>query len=153
MAASKYLLKQLLLRGGVTNFTPSLNHIIVVDACNGASSNLIIYMSAVGIICIMSLLHLLRVKFPVLFIHQELKPCLFLCTLCSRIFTLYFSLESLFFDIKEKENDELPLKSSSLLLRYIMQCLTKCFLHDKTGFLTKERFDSLLLPLVDQVCT
>ena len=40
---------------------------------------------------------------------------------------------------------------SCLLLRYILQTLTKCFLYDKSGFLTKERFDTLLQPLVDQV--
>ncbi len=49
-------------------------------------------------------------------------------------------------------NDEsVSVDKSCLLLRYILQTLTKCFLYDKSGFLTKERFDTLLQPLVDQV--
>lgn len=39
----------------------------------------------------------------------------------------------------------------SLLLSYVLQTLRKCFLSDKGQFLTKERFDSLLQPLTDQV--
>ena len=66
---------------------------------------------------------------------------------------------SLFFsddddDEEEEEGGEgrdLAIRHSCLLLRYILQCLTKCFLYDRTGFLTKERFHSLMQPLVDQV--
>ena len=53
-----------------------------------------------------------------------------------------------FFD----SNDEsVSVDKSCLLLHYIIQTLTKCFLYEKSGFLTKERFDTLLQPLVDQV--
>ena len=64
---------------------------------------------------------------------------------------------SLFFSDDNDEEDEdgeghdLAIRHSCLLLRYILQCLTKCFLYDRTGFLTKERFHSLMQPLVDQV--
>ena len=40
---------------------------------------------------------------------------------------------------------------SCLLLSYILQCLGKVFLYDKSTFLTKERFETLLQPLIDQV--
>ena len=39
----------------------------------------------------------------------------------------------------------------SVLLSYVLQTLHKCFLSDKGQFVTKERFDSLLQPLTDQV--
>ena len=55
---------------------------------------------------------------------------------------------------EDMEGDkELAVEQSCLLLGYILQCLTKCFLYDKIKFLNRERFDSLLQPLVDQVCT
>ena len=38
-----------------------------------------------------------------------------------------------------------------LLLVYLLQCLRKCFLYDKGSFLSKERFETLLKPLVNQV--
>ena len=65
-------------------------------------------------------------------------------------------LDSLFFspaeeEDEEEEGDDLALDQSCLLLHYILQCLTKCFIYDKTGFLTKERFETILRPLVDQV--
>jgi len=74
----------------------------------------------------------------------------------------FISLECLFFYSTAEELDEggvaekgediyLAEEQSCLLLCHILQCLTKCFLYDKTQFLTKERFDSLLQPLVDQV--
>ncbi|XP_062578566.1 HEAT repeat-containing protein 1-like [Saccostrea cucullata] len=37
------------------------------------------------------------------------------------------------------------------LLVYICDCLYKCFLYDTEGFVTKERFDTLLQALVDQL--
>lgn len=37
------------------------------------------------------------------------------------------------------------------LLVHVCDCLYKCFLYDTEGFVTKERFDTLLQPLVDQV--
>lgn len=39
----------------------------------------------------------------------------------------------------------------TLLLSYVLQTLHKCFLFDKGQFVTKERFESLLQPLADQV--
>ena len=67
--------------------------------------------------------------------------------------SLFFSDEN---DEEEEEEEggegrDLAIRHSCLLLRYILQCLTKCFLYDRTGFLTKERFHSLMQPLVDQV--
>ncbi|XP_052098508.1 HEAT repeat-containing protein 1-like [Mytilus californianus] len=40
---------------------------------------------------------------------------------------------------------------SNQLLCYIFDCLYKCFLYDTEGFVTKERFDSLMQPMVDQI--
>ncbi len=38
------------------------------------------------------------------------------------------------------------------LLEHILHTLTQCFTYDKgSGFLTKDRFDALMQPLVDQV--
>lgn len=37
------------------------------------------------------------------------------------------------------------------LLVHVCDCLYKCFLYDTEGFVTKERFDTLLQPLVDQL--
>ncbi|XP_056020027.1 HEAT repeat-containing protein 1-like isoform X2 [Ostrea edulis] len=42
-------------------------------------------------------------------------------------------------------------RKSHKLLVYIFDCLCKCFLYDTEGFVTKERFDTLLQPLVDQL--
>lgn len=53
--------------------------------------------------------------------------------------------------MEEGEGGGLAVKQCCLLLHYILQCLTKCFLYDKTKFLNRERFDVLLQPLVDQV--
>jgi hypothetical protein len=54
-------------------------------------------------------------------------------------------------EMESKDSELVSTEQSCLILQYILQCLTKCFLYDKTGFLTRERFDSLLLPLVGQV--
>ncbi|KAH9488295.1 HEAT repeat-containing protein 1 [Bulinus truncatus] len=40
---------------------------------------------------------------------------------------------------------------SCQLLAYILDCLQKTFAHDTEGFLTKERFDIVMQPLVDQL--
>ncbi|KAM9425995.1 HEAT repeat-containing protein 1 isoform 2-T2 [Pholidichthys leucotaenia] len=40
---------------------------------------------------------------------------------------------------------------TSLLLRFILDCLYKIFLHDSQRFLSRERADTLLNPLVDQL--
>ncbi|GAA6085032.1 HEAT repeat-containing protein 1 [Tachysurus ichikawai] len=53
-----------------------------------------------------------------------------------------------FFD---SEEDDVALQKSSLLLQYILDCLHKIFLHDTQRFLSKERADALLVPLVDQL--
>ncbi|KAK3612581.1 hypothetical protein CHS0354_042081 [Potamilus streckersoni] len=42
-------------------------------------------------------------------------------------------------------------KKSCQLLLYILDCLHKCFLYDTEGFVSKERFDSIMQPLVDQI--
>ncbi|XP_038070056.1 HEAT repeat-containing protein 1-like [Patiria miniata] len=42
-------------------------------------------------------------------------------------------------------------EKSSLLLVYILDCLHKCFMYDKGGFVSKERFQRLMQPLVDQI--
>jgi len=47
--------------------------------------------------------------------------------------------------------DEDSSQKGCLLLGYLLQCLRKCFLYDKGSFLSKERFETLLKPLVDQV--
>lgn len=66
---------------------------------------------------------------------------------------LFLLLESLFFcsdGASEAGNAESE-DNSCLLLSYILQCLGKIFMYDKNVFLTKERFDCLLQPLIDQV--
>lgn len=39
----------------------------------------------------------------------------------------------------------------SLLLQYVLDCLHKIFLYDTQRFLSKERADALMGPLLDQV--
>jgi len=57
--------------------------------------------------------------------------------------------------IKQKVNyfgkGKLARKKSSQLLVYITDCLQKTFAHDTDGFLTKERFEVVMQPLVDQL--
>ncbi|KAB5555247.1 hypothetical protein PHYPO_G00031300 [Pangasianodon hypophthalmus] len=55
-----------------------------------------------------------------------------------------------FFD-SEDEDDADALQKSSLLLQYTLDCLHKIFLYDTQRFLSKERADALLVPLVDQL--
>lgn len=45
--------------------------------------------------------------------------------------------------LTESKNDD--------LVFWILSSLHKCFLHDRDGFITKERFEKLLRPLVDQL--
>uniref|UniRef100_A0A3B1J2N3 HEAT repeat-containing protein 1 n=1 Tax=Astyanax mexicanus TaxID=7994 RepID=A0A3B1J2N3_ASTMX len=54
-------------------------------------------------------------------------------------------------DDDDDEDDEDNIKKSSLLLQYTLDCLHKIFLYDTQHFLSKERADALLGPLVDQV--
>ncbi|KAL3869078.1 hypothetical protein ACJMK2_041804 [Sinanodonta woodiana] len=53
--------------------------------------------------------------------------------------------------IKFFPEDRKKRKKSCQLLMYIFDCLHKCFLYDTEGFVNKERFDSLMQPLVDQI--
>ncbi|KAL0179913.1 hypothetical protein M9458_025355, partial [Cirrhinus mrigala] len=52
-------------------------------------------------------------------------------------------------DSDDDENDDNVTKSS-LLLQYVLDCLHKIFLYDTQRFLSKERAEALLGPLVDQ---
>lgn len=54
-----------------------------------------------------------------------------------------------FFDSVDEH--DVALQKSSLLLQYVLDCLHKIFLYDTQQFLSKERTDALLVPLVDQV--
>ncbi len=46
-----------------------------------------------------------------------------------------------------------PDTKACLLLDNVLHTLTKCFTFDRGGgFLTRDRFDALMQPLVDQVC-
>ncbi|XP_039869962.1 HEAT repeat-containing protein 1 isoform X2 [Simochromis diagramma] len=56
------------------------------------------------------------------------------------------STESLLFD-SEDDGEE----KSCLLLQYVLDCLHKTFLYDSQRFLSRERGDALLSPLVDQL--
>ncbi|XP_013379865.1 HEAT repeat-containing protein 1-like, partial [Lingula anatina] len=42
-------------------------------------------------------------------------------------------------------------EKASQLLQYVLDCLHKIFLYDTDGFLNKERFDTLMQPLADQL--
>ena len=53
-------------------------------------------------------------------------------------------------DVSE-EDKELAVSHCCLLLDCVLQCLSKCFLYDRTEFMTRERFDAILQPLVNQV--
>ena len=69
------------------------------------------------------------------------------------IFSLHVSFtDEAFFD-SEEEEDEDNVQKSCLLLQYMLDCLHKIFLYDTQHFLSKERADALLSPLVDQVGT
>ncbi|XP_026078718.1 HEAT repeat-containing protein 1 [Carassius auratus] len=49
------------------------------------------------------------------------------------------------------DDDEDNVSKSSLLLQHVLDCLHKIFLYDTQRFLSKERADALLGPLVDQL--
>ncbi|TRY99959.1 hypothetical protein DNTS_033977 [Danionella cerebrum] len=51
----------------------------------------------------------------------------------------------------EDDSMEDQVTKSSLLLQYVLDCLHKIFLYDTQHFLSKERADALLKPLVDQL--
>lgn len=55
------------------------------------------------------------------------------------------STDEAFFD---SENDP---EKCCLLLQFILNCLYKIFLFDTQHFLSKERAEALMMPLVDQV--
>ena len=61
----------------------------------------------------------------------------------------YFAL---FSDEPYFGDDSQAAEKASYLLQQMLDCLYKCFLHDRGGFVTKERFDCLMQPLTDQVC-
>ncbi|XP_071483190.1 HEAT repeat-containing protein 1-like [Diadema antillarum] len=50
-----------------------------------------------------------------------------------------------------EESEASATGKASLLLGYILDCLHKCFLYDKGDFVTKERSERLMQPLVDQI--
>uniref|UniRef100_A0A9J7XVY5 HEAT repeat-containing protein 1 n=1 Tax=Cyprinus carpio carpio TaxID=630221 RepID=A0A9J7XVY5_CYPCA len=52
---------------------------------------------------------------------------------------------------EDSDDDEDNVTKSSLLLQYVLDCLHKIFLYDTQRFLSKERADALLGPLVDQL--
>uniref|UniRef100_A0A673KD58 HEAT repeat-containing protein 1 n=1 Tax=Sinocyclocheilus rhinocerous TaxID=307959 RepID=A0A673KD58_9TELE len=51
----------------------------------------------------------------------------------------------------DDDDDDDNVTKSSLLLQYVLDCLHKIFLYDTQRFLSKERADALLGPLVDQL--
>lgn len=57
---------------------------------------------------------------------------------------LFSSDESLF-------DSDRAVEETSLLLQFVLDCLHKIFLYDTQRFLSRERADALLSPLVDQV--
>ncbi|XP_031758560.1 HEAT repeat-containing protein 1-like [Xenopus tropicalis] len=57
----------------------------------------------------------------------------------------FLSSDNPFFD--SKNNTE----KSCLLLDYVIHCLHKIFLYDNQHFLSKERTEALMMPLVDQL--
>ncbi|KAM9462286.1 HEAT repeat-containing protein 1 [Clarias gariepinus] len=56
-----------------------------------------------------------------------------------------------FFDSEDEHNDDVSVQKSTLLLQYTLDCLHKIFLYDTQRFLSKERAEALLVPLVDQL--
>lgn len=65
---------------------------------------------------------------------------------CPSLTVLLLHAESLLFE-SEDDGEE----KSCLLLQYVLDCLHKTFLYDSQRFLSRERGDALLSPLVDQV--
>lgn len=54
-------------------------------------------------------------------------------------------------DSQDEDNEDVSVQMNSLLLQYVLDCLHKIFLYDTQHFLSRERADALLRPLVDQV--
>ena len=48
-------------------------------------------------------------------------------------------------------DDDTAVSQSCLILQYIISCLSNCLLHDSGALVTKEVFDLLLQPLINQV--
>lgn len=69
---------------------------------------------------------------------------------CASICLYDTQTDEAFFDSEADDDDDAKQKSS-LLLHYTLDCLHKIFLYDTHRFLSKERADALLVPLVDQV--
>lgn len=63
----------------------------------------------------------------------------------SIIFFISISAEESFFEGEQQE------ANSNLLMRLILSCLQRCFVYDKGAFVSKERFELLSQPVVDQV--
>ncbi|XP_067286406.1 HEAT repeat-containing protein 1 [Pseudorasbora parva] len=82
----------------------------------------------------------------VLFAGQLVKPC------SDLLQQLNISLTGeAFFDSDDEDDEEDNVTKSVLLLQYLLDCLHKIFLYDTQHFLSKERADALLGPLVDQL--
>lgn len=80
----------------------------------------------------------------VLFAGQLVKP---FSDLLRQLNTAH--TDEAFFDSDYDDDDNVM--KSSLLLQYMLDCLHKIFLYDTQCFLSKERADALLSPLVDQL--
>lgn len=76
-----------------------------------------------------------------------------LCASHVAFFCRYESLfaDEAFFDSEDDHTDDVSVQKSTLLLQYTLDCLHKIFLYDTQRFLSKERAEALLVPLVDQV--
>ncbi|KAA0725519.1 HEAT repeat-containing protein 1 [Triplophysa tibetana] len=80
----------------------------------------------------------------VLFAGQLVKPSSDLLRQLNTAHT-----DEAFFKSDDEEEDNVT--KSSLLLQYMLDCLHKIFVYDTQRFLSKERADALLSPLVDQL--
>lgn len=67
------------------------------------------------------------------------------CNVC------YSGPVQLMFHGGEDGDDDEKAPKGCCLLNYVIGTLHKCFLYDRSSFVTKERFEILLLPLVNQV--
>ena len=67
------------------------------------------------------------------------------CNVC------YSGPDQLMFHGGEDGDDDEKAPKGCCLLNYVIGTLHKCFLYDRSSFVTKERFEILLLPLVNQV--
>lgn len=83
----------------------------------------------------------------VLFAGQLVKP---VSELLSQLNAAHTD-EAFFESDDDDDEDGDNVEKSSLLLQYVLDCLHKVFLYDTQRFLSKERADALLNPLVDQL--